>query len=217
MQVHVDIMRIRVLALAAVLLALTPARSGAVTIEDLVALSKAGLAESVLVAVIDADRTVFDLTPQQVIELKNAGVAPGVIVKMLGTAREFAGQTVEPPPVVIVGDDPPAPPASFVSETTLVVPVYVPVPVRTDVHRHGPNHDGHRASRVPVDRGQAFVQPPPFVQPAPFVQPRPFVQPAPFVQPSISSSGRFINDGSLPGGGFGRFINDGFIPARTTR
>jgi hypothetical protein len=171
----------------------------------------------VLVAVIDADRTVFALTPQQVIELKNAGVPPGVIVKMLGTAREFAGQTVEPPPVVIVGDDPPAPPASFVSETTLVVPVYVPVPVRTDVHRHGPNHDGHLASRVPVDRGQAFVQPPAFVQPAPFVQPRPFVQPAPFVQPSISSSGRFINDGSLPGGGFGRFINDGFIPARTTR
>jgi hypothetical protein len=43
----------------------------------------------VLVAVIDADRTIFTLDKDQILTLKKAGITEKVLLKMLGTRREF--------------------------------------------------------------------------------------------------------------------------------
>ena len=113
----------RALAFTA-LLVLLPAAARAVTVDDLMALARAGVGAEVLVAVIDADRTIFDLTPAQIVALKRAGVPDTVLVKMLGSAKEFVDVVPEP---LIVGTGPaPAPDA-----TALVVPVpaFIPYPV----------------------------------------------------------------------------------------
>ncbi len=129
-------MTLRAFTLSAVLLAIAPASGYAVTVEDLVALSKAGLADSVLVAVIDADRTVFHLSPEQVIELKKEGIPERVIVKMLGSAREFGADTDEAPEVVIIGERPPAPAPE--PSGAFISPFYYPLTVGPAVPRRPP-------------------------------------------------------------------------------
>ncbi len=132
--------------LLAALLLLVPAAARAVTFDDIVALSKAGLTADVLVAVIDADRTVFTLTPEQILVLKDAGVPGEVIVKMLGSAREFGYQA---PPPLIVGADPPR-------AVTVVVPTYIAFPYFVPVGRVARPHAGPVAPRpapMPVSPG----------------------------------------------------------------
>ena len=106
---------------ALVLLLAAPAAARAVTVEDLIALSKAGVTADILIAVIDADRTVFTLTPDEIVLLTNAGVPSAVVVKMLGTAREFVEEV---PPPLIVGNSPP--PAAVVVPTYIGLPFFVP-------------------------------------------------------------------------------------------
>ncbi len=110
--------RVRRILTAAVLVLSLPAAARAVTLDDLIALSKAGVSAEILVAVIDADRTIFNLNTDEIVLLKKAGVPNAVIVKMLGTAREFA---IEAPPPLIVGADRPTAPE------TSPVPTFMPV------------------------------------------------------------------------------------------
>jgi hypothetical protein len=136
-------MSARVVVIVGTVLLFAPLKARAVTIDDIVALSKAGVAESVLIAVIDADQTVFTLTPQQIIELKRAGVADSVVTKMVLSAREIdgSGPRDEAPSVVIIGDKPPEPVPPVSPSFTVVTPVLVPVPVNLDRgHRRGPSH-----------------------------------------------------------------------------
>jgi hypothetical protein len=154
----------RVLPVVVAVLLLAPAQARAVTVEDIVALSKAGVADSVLVAVIDADQTVFDLTPQQIVDLKRAGVSDSVVVKMVGTTREFARQELreEPPTLVIIGETPPSPEPLPVPEFTVLSPFFFPavsvnrgrLSERRDgpAHRESPAHDG--SPRDQRDRGR---------------------------------------------------------------
>src|SRR4030095_14718214 len=81
--------RLRLLSLVVAVLLLAPTTVRAVTVDDIIALSKSGVADSVLIALIDADQTVFNLAPQQIADLKRAGVSDDVVVKMLATARDF--------------------------------------------------------------------------------------------------------------------------------
>ena len=96
-------MRYRVLILAVLLVGLVPSRSDAVTLADIVALSQSGVSDAVLCAVIDADHTVFTLTPQQVYQLQAVGVSDFVILRMLRTPgpaipqREHHARKVNPP------------------------------------------------------------------------------------------------------------------------
>lgn len=78
-------MRIPILALTALLAVAAPAR--AVTMDDIVALAKAGVGAEVLVALIDADDSVFGLTTDDVVALKQAGVPDAVVVRMLRAAK----------------------------------------------------------------------------------------------------------------------------------
>jgi hypothetical protein len=157
------------LVIAAVLV---PASAGAVTIRDIIELAKAGLPDDVLIAVIDADRTVFTLDKEQILELKKAGVSNEVLLKMLRSRREFEPsseaapvvdtsfpQAVSQPPspepgLVIIGAQPTPPPP-------VVVPQYVVVP-------HFIWGVPHRGPRTP---------------------------PPPVLAPEYRGFGRFINDG----------------------
>jgi hypothetical protein len=148
-------MSARVVMIVATVLLFAPLKAHAITVDDIVALSKAGVAESVLIAVIDADQTVFTLTPQQIIELKRAGVADSVVTRMVLTARDNETRPRdEAPSVVVIGEKPPEPAPPVSPSFTVVTPVFVPIPVNSDYrHRRGPSHIPPPQPPPPSDRG----------------------------------------------------------------
>jgi len=120
-------------------LVLGAGRAEAVSIRDIIELSKAGLSDSVLLALIEVDRTVFTIDTATIRKLKDSGVSDVVIVAMIRSGREQppapppappqapTNEQPDPPPqpqVVVVDhhDQQPAPVAYPVA-----VPVYVPV------------------------------------------------------------------------------------------
>jgi hypothetical protein len=76
--------------LAAVVTAsvLAPTTASAVTIDQIVALSRAGVTDAVILALIDRDKTIFTIEPEQLVSLKSAGVSEPVILAMLKSGRE---------------------------------------------------------------------------------------------------------------------------------
>lgn len=79
-----------------------PAPSAApLSVEDIVKLSKDGISEDVLIAKIKKNGKAFDLSPDELVELKKLGVTDNVIKLLLDPAQPY----VPPPP------PPPAPPA----------------------------------------------------------------------------------------------------------
>ena len=127
----------RAVALAFALTLLPAAAQAQVTTQDIIELTKAGLGEEVLLALIEVHKPVFPVDAATLKSLKYAGVAPGVIVAMVKS-----GRTAPPPPPVPVYVEPPpapAPPPVVVVQQEhrhepvvreVAVPVYVPVPVR---------------------------------------------------------------------------------------
>src|SRR3954465_14369236 len=119
-------------------MSLAAGRADAVTVRDIIELSKAGLSEPVLLALIDVDRLVFTIDTAALKGLKEAGVSDAVIVAMIRSGRQPAAlppQAPEPParpepapepaqPQVIVIDhhDPAPQPVAY----PVAVPVYVP-------------------------------------------------------------------------------------------
>jgi len=115
----------------------------AVTVRDLIELSRAGLGDDVLIELIAVDGSVFNLDAATLRELKAAGVSEKVILAMLRAGRGqvptpsavAAPQAPEvhvdvPAPTVIVQQAPPV----FVN---VPVPYYIPVVIP----------DGHRQRR----------------------------------------------------------------------
>ena len=116
------------------------------TVAQVIELSRAGLGEEALLALIEVNRPVFPVDVDTLKRLKDAGVPPNVIVAMIRSGRTMPPQPepplpadpVEPvpvaqPPVVIVEhhDEP------VVREVPVAYPVYVAVPVgRTRADRH---------------------------------------------------------------------------------
>jgi hypothetical protein len=139
-------------------LVLAPAAAGAqtLTIRDLLALSEAGLGDDVLVALIEADRSVFDVGPYDVLKLRQQGLGDAVLIKMIESRPKYQPPVAEVAPA---RDDPQpvrhvarqeterqAPQPVVVTQTVVQevtveapspryvqVPVYVPVPVRPRV------------------------------------------------------------------------------------
>ena len=172
--------RVHHAALAALMVLMLPGAARAVTLDDLIALSKAGVSSDILVAVIDADRTIFNLTPADIVVLKKAGVPNAVIVKMLGTAREFVEEV--PPPLIVGADRPSAPETTARPSSVEMysVPTFAPV-------------------------GPYFVVPYPiFVAPGVFGVP---TVPGPTTQPA-GGFGRFMSGPSLGRDSFGRVPTD---------
>ena len=133
-------------------------------VSQVIDLSKAGLGEEALLALIEVNRPVFPVDVDTLKRLKDAGVAPNVIVAMIRSGRvgppaepesmPMAAEAVVPtdaapqPPVMVADYDEPG-----VREVPVAVPVYVAVPVRRI-------HDGrHHSALPPVVKSPRQVEP----------------------------------------------------------
>ena len=197
-----DVLRGTLLVL---LLALVPSPASAVTTKDVVSLSKAGVSDEVLLALIDRDKTIFTLDPDQLIALRNEGVSEAVVLAMLKSGRQ------EPPDAP--STRPPQTPLVSAEPDVLIV-------------GHGPDRPNtyHEYDYLGVPRG-GYGGYPLFVVPVPVAVPAPFSGCSPAQLASVRSRpadttgqfGRFMND---PGARFladptRRFLNAGFIPANS--
>jgi hypothetical protein len=140
----------RILSLLFVL-ALLPTGASALTVQEVVTLSKAGVSEDVLLAMIDRDKTIFAIDANQLIALKRDGVSERIVIALLKSGRQ------EPPPA----------PAPSQSGTSVVAnePTLVMV-------GHGPERPNTYHNFDTLD----FVGSPIFV----YATPGPFVYQAPY-------------------------------------
>jgi hypothetical protein len=115
------------LALVAGVLTLVcgPAPAFAVTVDEIVSLSRAGVSDDIILALIDRDKSILPIGPEQILKLRGEGVSEAVIVAMLKSgraegddaARRDAAETAAfiasglstGPEVVIVGHGPDRP------------------------------------------------------------------------------------------------------------
>ena len=122
----------RWLVVLLVILPLFPARGNALTLRDVVDLSKAGLGEDVLLALIEVDPSVFAIDTATLKTLKEAGVSQKVIIAMIRS-----GRTPPPPPEPAMVQDPipqPEPQVIVIEhhdpqptrEVLVPVPIYMP-------------------------------------------------------------------------------------------
>src|SRR4051794_12248725 len=122
-------MRRAILALALTLF--TSAVAQAVTLKDIIDLSKAGLNDDVLLALIEVDGGVFDIDTDTLTRLKTSGVSQKVIVALVRSGRERPPAQPEPPPLSDVVAQQQAAQMTPVEpvQTTIVREVAVPYPV----------------------------------------------------------------------------------------
>jgi hypothetical protein len=115
-------------AIFAATMVASSARAEAITLREIVELTRAGLTDEVLLALIDVDQRVFAIDPDTLKALKDAGVSPAVIVAIVKS-----GRMPQPQPDPVVGVTPPDPPQPqvIVVDRPVVheVAVAVPVPV----------------------------------------------------------------------------------------
>ena len=173
--------RIAVAAALVTLLSASPAR--AISVNEIIELSRAGVSEDVLVALVQTGRTVFTLDAAQILALKTAGVSDRVVVAMTETGRTAGGMPAEPATAVEQGAS--AEPGPPPDQQSLPAPRGV-------------------AGEAPPGEEQAPA-------PAVVVVPAPIL--VPYVVSLPGQSGRSgPPQPYLPGyRGFGRFINDGFV------
>lgn len=134
-------------------LLLLPSRADAVTLQEIVAMSRAGLGDEVLLALIEIDQQVYPVDPDTLKTLKDAGVSEKVILAVVKSGRvrppvtaatepAFAVPPAQPEPepqVVVIERERPV-----IREVPVAVPVYVAVGVPRHDRRRDGRHDGHR-------------------------------------------------------------------------
>jgi hypothetical protein len=141
---------------------LLPARADALTVRDVVELTRAGLGEEVLLALIEVDRSIFPIDAATIKQLKANGVSERVITAMVRSGREvtppepmvteIATRPVEPQPQVIVIEHREAP---EVREVPVAVPVYIPVAASRSIHGRAYDartYDGANGIPISSDR-----------------------------------------------------------------
>jgi hypothetical protein len=119
-----------VVTLALVCVLAPPAQ--AVTLHDIVALTKAGLSDDIIIALLEADPTIFSLDAQKLMELRNEGVSERVLIEMLRSGREplpLAVEIAAPAAEPAVADPAMQPPQVVVIDHQQPAPLYVPYPV----------------------------------------------------------------------------------------
>ncbi|HET7698696.1 MAG TPA: hypothetical protein VFK57_23470 [Vicinamibacterales bacterium] len=171
----------RILAALLTVLLLASGRAEALTIRDLMELSKAGLGDDVLIALIEVDRRVYTVDTATLKQLKAAGVSEAVIVALIRSGRSTQPQPSTPaeapvqeprqPDVIVIEHRDPAPPAPApapaVYPVPVAVPVYVPVPTSRSrgLGRHEtvttvlPTDQGLVKARVPVPANCVKAEP----------------------------------------------------------
>jgi len=152
----------------------------ALTVRDVIDLTRAGLGEDVLLALIEVDHGVYAIDPATLKTLKDAGVSDKVIVALVRSGRDRASQDPPPPPVYEPVEPPPAPEPQVIviehRESPRVEQVLVPVPVYVAVGGAGRTRIQHRqhgdtsvveSTFIPFQSGPPVMQPQPKPQPAP--------------------------------------------------
>ena len=140
------------LAAAVLLLAAAVSPAEALTIRDVIELTKAGVSEEVLLALIDVDGGVYASDTETLKALKAAGVSERVMVALVRSGRERqVPEPAPPPPVPQDEAQAPAPQVVViehhepqVQQVVVPVPVYVPV-YTTSPRAHG---DAYATQRV---------------------------------------------------------------------
>lgn len=66
---------------------LAPRAASAITVDQVVALAKSGVTDTVILALIDRDRTVFAIEPEQITALQRDGLSEKVILALLKSGR----------------------------------------------------------------------------------------------------------------------------------
>ena len=150
----------RLFLLSLILLGCVPAAASAVTIDEVVALSKSGVSEQVIVAVIERDQTLFTLSPALIMKLQRDGLSDRILLALIKS-----GHPNEPPP-----------PASPVAP----VAAPVPPPPAIAVVGHGPQPPNVPESDLiaaDATEGPPLPVPPPVFVPVPVIVPVPQVKP----------------------------------------
>ena len=156
-----------VLALSAsVVLAPPVARpSEALTIRDVIELSRAGLGEDVLLALIEVDRGVYAIDVETLKALKDAGVSERVIVALVRSQRERPEPVTAaaPPPDPAPVGEPVQPQVVVIDHAPVVQEVFVPVPVYVGVPVGRPRYlrdrQPVRSTYVPFQPGPPVERP----------------------------------------------------------
>jgi hypothetical protein len=93
----------------------TPGGSAPLTVEEVVVLSKAGIAEDVIITKIRMNNKAFDLSPAEILELKKVGISDVIINVLMNPAYKPEPPASPPPPIrpdpASAPPPPPAPPA----------------------------------------------------------------------------------------------------------
>jgi hypothetical protein len=158
----------RWLLLVLALAACTPTPASAVTLAEVVVLSKSGVSEPVILALIERDQTLFSMSPDQLVKLQREGLSDTILLALLKSGRQsdaslpkspVASAASEPavaptePVVVVVGHDPEYPNTRSADvwmaadvppvQVPMIVPVPVPVPYLVPHSaRHAPRGPG---------------------------------------------------------------------------
>jgi len=185
-------MRLRLPLVAwAVLLAalLAPSAASAVTIDQIVELSRAGVTEAVILALIDRDKTIFAIEPEQLVTLKAQGVSEPVILAMLKSGRDEGERAAQAaadqnsgfimsslsaaPDIVVVGHGPDVPNGGWSYNSIYAPPVagVIPVPYAVGGGRRRQRVSPPVAASTTTPQGTTFQSP--FTAPftSPFHQP----------------------------------------------
>ena len=151
------------------------ARAEAVTVRDVIELSKAGLSEPVLLALIDVDRSVFSIDTETLKQLRAGGVSDAVIVAMIHSGRDQSPMqeaAPEPPPSPLPVPEPatvmpesapesaPEPVAPAPIAAPAFVPIAVPYLIAVPVRRHNGlrSHAATRAANPALSQSVAPVR-----------------------------------------------------------
>ncbi len=179
--------RIAVAAALVTLLLASPAR--AISVNEIIELSRAGVSEDVLVALVQTGRTVFTLDAEQILALKMAGVSDRVVVAMTETGRA-AGE----------------------------VPAGGPAAVEQGVAAEPENPAGEQGLPAPGGViGGAPAREEEAPSPVVVVVPAPILMPYFVSQPGLGARSGPPQPYLAGYRGFGRFINDGFIDTTAGR
>jgi len=141
----------RLVCVFVALLAFSPARADALTVRDIVELTRAGLGDDVLLALIEVDPSVFPIDTETLKYLKDAGVSQRVIVAMVRSSRRTPPPMAPDPIVAQVAPEAPPPEPQVVvidhhepervREVPVAVPIYIPVVQGSRNRGHVDRHD----------------------------------------------------------------------------
>ncbi len=135
--------RLSLIPIIAMALLFAPSTADAITLREIVELSRAGIGDDVLLALIEIDQRVFPIDTNTLRMLKESGVSEKVIVAIVRSGRVPAPELEQFPPDATL---PPPEPEVVVVERErpvvreVAVPVAVPVPVYVPVVRRLRDH-----------------------------------------------------------------------------